>query len=241
MSTATRDTVRQKVQQLEQIVNTSIENTDALDLAAVQNVLDRAETEIEIIRSQRSSGVFQAETSEEEMNYYFPSINKSSPRRIVTEDELHRADEIEQRAIERGRRHIEDAKTQLGLLLTPGETAKSLGISSSTVKSWRRQNKLLGLRFDKHQYLYPLFQFVESPKQGELRVLSHLDEVLAVLGDRGAWEKAKFFLAPSPFLSGETPLALLNKADHGDDSDRVRKDNLSRVRRLARYTGEMGS
>lgn len=244
MSTVTHDVLKQKMRHLEQIVNISIENPDALDPVAVQEVLDRAETEIERIQSQRSNGTFKLEVSEVDsevnMDRYFPI--KVSPRREVPEGEVRQANGLWQEAVERGRRHVEDAKAQVGPLLTPGEAVEKLGVSNSTINSWRRQNKLLGLRFDKHQYLYPLFQFDSSSEQNKLSVRPHLDEVLAILGDRGAWEKAKFFLTPSPFLNGETPLDLLSAADsNDDDSESVGKGNLSRVRKLARHAGEMGS
>jgi hypothetical protein len=73
-------------------------------------------------------------------------------------------------------------------------TAERLGVSAVTVSEWRRQGKLLGLRFDDHQYRYPLWQFAESPLQGERGVLRHLDAVLAALGDRTEWEKALFLI-----------------------------------------------
>ena len=71
-------------------------------------------------------------------------------------------------------------------------------MSPVTVNKWRRQDKLLGLRFDDHQYVYPLFQFADSPLAGERGVLRHLDGVLQALDECTAWEKALFLLTAHP-------------------------------------------
>jgi hypothetical protein len=77
-------------------------------------------------------------------------------------------------------------------LLRPAETAERLGV-------------------------YPLFQFADSPLQGERGVLRHLDSVLQALGERMAWEKALFLLTTHPRLypcQGETNM--VRSAAHGD-------------------------
>lgn len=60
-----------------------------------------------------------------------------------------------------------------------------------------------------------------------------LDRVLAALGDRTAWEKARYLMTPWPYLWGRTPLDTL-RDDVGDASDRERAIH------YARYAGEMG-
>jgi hypothetical protein len=115
---------------------------------------------------------------------------------------------------------------------------------------------LLGLRFDDHQYVYPLFQFADSPLQGERGVLRHLDGVLQALGERTAWEKALFLLAVHPrlnqshsgvsmgrapdhagftlalVLGGKTPVEVLR--------EKPSPDVLERLYLLAQHAGEMG-
>lgn len=167
-------------------------------------------------------------TQAERMGRYFPTQPEAP-----NADDLRLAGERWQEARERGRRYRAEAQAQVGPLLTPAETAQRLGVSPVTVNKWRRQQKLLGLRFDDHQYVYPLFQFVESPLQGERGVQRHLDAVLRALGERTAWEKALFLLAPHPRLGGQTPLEVLRQAPAADA--------IERLSRLAHHAGEMGA
>ena len=90
-----------------------------------------------------------------------------------------------------------------------------------------------GLRFDDHQYVYPLFQFAASPLQGERGVLRHLDGMLHALGERMAWEKALFLLAAHPRLGGQTPVEVLR--------EKPSPDVLDRLYLLAQHAGEMGA
>jgi transposase-like protein len=162
------------------------------------------------------------------MHAYFPP-----PPEAPTADDLHAADARWQDALERGRRYRDEAQAQVGPLLTPAETAQRLGVSPVTVNKWRRQDKLLGLRFDDHQHVYPLFQFADSPLQGERGVLRHLDGVLRALGDRTAWEKALFLLTAHPRLEGKTPVEVLRQKPSADVLDRLYL--------LAQHAGEMGA
>jgi transposase-like protein len=164
----------------------------------------------------------------ERMGRYFPAQPEAP-----NADDLRLADERWQAARERGRRYHAEAQAQVGPLLTPAETAQRLGVSPMTINKWRRQEKLLGLRFDDHQCVYPLFQFVESPLQGERGVLRHLDAMLRALGERTPWEKAHFLLARHPRLGGQTPLEVLR---HEPSADK-----LDRLSHLAHHAGEMGA
>jgi hypothetical protein len=118
-------------------------------------------------------------------------------------------------------------------LLRPAETAPRLGVSPVTVNKWRRQDTLLGLSFDDHQYVYPLFQFAASPLQGERGVLRHLDGVLQALSKRTAWEKALFLLATHPRLGGKIPVKVLRQ--------KLSLDMRDRLYLLAQHAGEMGT
>jgi hypothetical protein len=98
-------------------------------------------------------------------------------------------------------------------MLTPGQVAERLGVSVVTVNNWRKQNKLLGLRFDNHQYQYPAWQFVESPEQGEHGVLRNLDTFLLIMRNEHPWSKARFFLQELPAVGGKTVVQVLQEGD----------------------------
>jgi hypothetical protein len=152
--------------------------------------------------------------------------------RQVAPAELEAADAAWSAAEERGRRYRDDALAELGPVLGPGEVARRLGVSTVTVSNWRRQNRLLGLRFDGHQYLYPLFQFVDTPARGERGVLSQIEQVLGALAGPSAWAKAQFLLSPAPFLGGQVPLDVLRGG---------RTSEVEQVLKLAEAAGEMGA
>lgn len=230
MAVATKETVKRDARDLVQLVDEAVERSPLAELAAIRDVLQQALTALRTIRSRPATGAYEAIVPPERRQVYFPE--STSRRGMVSPKAIREADAGWEAALERGHRHRQSALDEVGPLLTPGEVAARLGVSTVTVNNWRRQRKLLGLRFDDHQYLYPLFQFVESPAQGERGVLRHLDDLLALLGDRPAWEQARFFLTPAPFLKGETPLDLLRTGG---------ADAVERARHLAEHTGEMGS
>lgn len=228
MAVDTRQGVRQDLRRLEQAVEEATADPDVL--VAVRSVLRAASEAVQGIQSRSRSGAYEIPVLPERARAYFPITAHAD--RTVTPEELRTADTRWGAALERGQRYRQDALAQVGPVLTPGQVAERLGVSTVTVNNWRRQGKLLALRFDDHQYLYPLFQFAESPSQGERGVLRHLDEVLAMLGDASAWEKARFFLATAPPLGGRTPLDVLRMGS---------KDDVERLRALARHSGELGS
>jgi hypothetical protein len=80
--------------------------------------------------------------------------------------------------------------------------------------------------------MYPLFQFVSSPEQGDTGVVRHLDSVLTALGSRSPWWKARFLVTPAPELGGETPMQALHAAEADDD--------LALLLKFAQHSGEMG-
>ncbi|MBI3977578.1 MAG: hypothetical protein HY331_05260 [Chloroflexi bacterium] len=226
MVTITRESVREEMHQLVRRVEAVIEASPAPLLEAVHVVLNQATAAIEAMHPH---GAHAVEIAPALRQQYFPVT--APAHRTVSPHELREAEARWDAALERGRRYRAEAIAWLGPALAPGEVAERLGVSTVTVSNWRRHNKLLGVRFDEHQYLYPSFQFVESPDQGERGVLRHLDEILAILGERPAWEKAKFFLTAAPSLGGRTPLALLRIGT---------PSSIARVRDLAEQAGEMG-
>ncbi len=223
----TKQEVEREAQRLQHAVSEAVSQPDVTDLAGIAAVLQQAVTRVSSLRA-RTIARGEITVSPERMRLYFPT-----PSEEPSADELREADERWQEALERGRRYRSEALEQAGPLLTPAETARRLGVSPVTVNKWRRQGKLLGLRFDDHQYLYPLFQFAASPLQGERGVLRHLDDALHALGERTAWEKALFLRAAHPRLGGETPVDVLRRDPSTEDLDRLYL--------LARYAGEMGS
>ena len=172
----TKHDVEQEVQRLQRTVAEAVAEPETVDLAGITAVLQQATAQVQALRRAAARGQT-VTVPADRMHAYFPP-QAAAP----TAGELHVADARWQATLERGRRYRDEAQAQVGPLLTPAETAQRLGVSPVTVNKWRRQDKLLGLRFDDHQYLYPLFQFTDSPLQGERGVLRHLDGVLQALG-----------------------------------------------------------
>lgn len=226
----TRQEVEREARRLQHAVAEAVTAPGTADLPGISAVLHRAAAQVEALRTRGNvhPAAFVIPIPRERMHVYFPT-----PPEAPNADDLRLADERWQEARERGRRYRAEAQAQVGPLLAPAETAQRLGVSPVTVNKWRRQEKLLGLRFDDHQYVYPLFQFATSPVQGERGVLRHLDSVLRALGERTAWEKALFLLAPHPRLGGRTPLEVLRQEPSADALDRLSH--------LARHAGEMGA
>lgn len=168
--------------------------------------------------------------SSERRRAYFPA--SSSPHRVVGRAALAQADAGWRAAGERGRSYRAAALERVGPVLTPSEAAARLGVSAVTLNNWRRARKLVAFRFDDHQYLYPAFQFVDAPAEGERGVLRHFGDVLALLPYRSDWAGVQFFLAPAGALGGKTPLDVLRSGG---------ADEIERLRELARHAGDMGA
>ena len=214
--------VEQEVQRLNEAVARAVHASQEADLAAVGSLLREATVALEALAPEPRSSL-----GSEGNRHYFPE----RPPQPNAED-LRVTEERWQDAAARGKRYREEARARVGPLLTPAQTAERLGVSAVTVSKWRRQGKLIGLRFDDHQYLYPISQFADSPVQGERGVLRHLDQLLVALGGRTDWEKVLFLMAPHPALHGRSPLVVLVDSPH--------RDALARLTDLARYAGEMG-
>ncbi len=231
MSTALQHAVEQDTQQLTRTIS------DVLTLApegipAMRAVLHQAMAQLEEILRAQGTGAPNGPVPDERLRHYFPL--HTSPRREIAAPQLQAADAGWREARQRGQRYRDHARAEVGELLTPREVAQRLGVSRATVANWRAQNKLLGVRFDDHQYLFPAFQFIATPEQGERGVLQHLDAVLAALGPRSPWWKARFLRTPAGALDDRTPLEVLSAADP------VRA-GLDRVLLLAHHSGELGT
>ena len=231
MSTTLQHAVEQDTRQLTRTIS------DVLTLApegipAMRAVLHQAMAQLEEILRAQGTGTPNSPVPDQPLRHYFPL--HTSPRRDISADQLQTADAGWHEARQRGQHYRDQAQAEVGELLTPREVAQRLGVSRATVANWRTQNKLLGVRFDDHQYLFPAFQFVAAPEQGERGVLQHLDAVLATLGPRSPWWKARFLRTPAGALDGRSPLEVLSAADP------VRA-GLDRVLLLAHHSGELGT
>lgn len=117
-------------------------------------------------------------------------------------------------------------------MLTPRDLSDRLGISVTTVNNWRHRNKLFSVRFDYHQNMYPAWQFVESPADGDSGVVRHLDEIFNCFGDVHPWDKARFLLASQPLFGGRSPLEVLRRGAAVE---------IDLLKDLSSHSGEIGA
>jgi hypothetical protein len=230
MAAVQEDEITRELTRLQRAVDAVVATARPTDLPTIRSVLAEAATAVEAISMQQTSGGFVVDVPADHQRRYFP--HHVDQQRQPTNDELARADAGWRERRADGRRFREEALAQLGPVLTPAETAARLGVSAMTLSNWRRQGKILGLRFDGHQYLYPAFQFAQTPTEGERGVVHDLDRVLAALADRTPWEQAQYLITAWPYLRGRTPIDILRKASDAVDRERVIT--------YARHAGEMG-
>lgn len=197
-------------------------------LEQVRAILREATARIEEAASTGDTGAVVIELPPRRRAEYFPSDEAEEPQ----PSDLDGANDEWKDAATQQPRFREEALAQIGSLLPPGAVAKRLGVSRATVASWRSRGKLLGIRFDEHEYLFPTWQFVSSPSEGENGVLRHLDEVVHALGDAHPWDKATFLLARLPALGNRRPLDVLRSGLH---------DDVALLVQLARQRGELGA
>lgn len=103
----------------------------------------------------------------------------------------------------RARKQLLDAE---GGTVSGQELATSIGISRQAVDKRRLANTLIGIDLGRRGYAYPVWQIG----------LKDLDAVLGELGDLNPWAQALFFLSPSSWLEGETPLAVLRRGERDE-------------------------
>ncbi|MBI2941706.1 MAG: DUF2384 domain-containing protein [Chloroflexi bacterium] len=233
MESVTATAIRRDVSDLVRVVDDAVERLPPADLTMLHDLLRRTLEEAKRLdapyESASETGLVPLALAPERQRAYFPIA--TSPRCAVSGQEMAAADAGWAAARARGRSYRDAALRAIGPVLTPGEVATRLGVSAVTVNNWRRRRRLLAFRFDEHQYLYPAFQFVERPDQGERGLLRHLNEVLALLPYRSDWARVQFFLSPSPALSGRRPLDVLRTGDEQD---------IERLKQAAERAGDMG-
>jgi hypothetical protein len=191
-------------------------------------ILQDATARIEEAATAGQSGAVVVKLSAKRQAEYFPKETFTEPTAVETKE----VESYWNQAIEHQPRFRNEALAQIGPLLPPRDVAERLGVTRATVANWRSQGKLLGVRFDNHEFLFPSWQFVSSPTEGERGVLRHLDDVVAALGDAHPWDKALFFLTRLPALGDHRPLDVL----HSGSASAV-----DLVIQLARQRGELGS
>ena len=112
------------------------------------------------------------------------------------------------------------------ILMFGGEPAMSgrevsdyLGVSRTTLATWRARGTLLSLPIGSDRKLfYPRWQF--DPER-PTRVVPGLERVIAGLGLRDPWGVADILVTPHPALDGEVPIRRLI-ATRGADAARIR-------------------
>lgn len=166
----------------------------------------------------------------DDLDRYFPTGR--SLRTKPTPAEVRSADEFWRDTVARQPRIRAAARHELGRLLRPAEVAHRLGVTPATVSNRRNKGEMLGVRLNKREYLYPEWQFSDSPRDAALGVWPGLDDVLRALGEAHPWEKAQFLLSELPEFGGRRPIEILRERG---------PDELSRLLAVAAARGEMGT
>ena len=198
-------------------------------LEQVRSILREATERIRGIVSAGESGTVVVNLSTRRRAEYFPNNGEGEE---FKSREIDAAKTYWDQAVVEPTRFREEALAQVGPLLPPREVAERLGVSRATVANWRSQSKLLGVRFDDHEYRFPGWQFVLTPSEGERGVVQHLDDVLVALGDAHPWDKAKFFLTRVQSLGDRRPIDVLRSGS---------PDEVRLVVQLAGQRGQLGS
>ena len=103
------------------------------------------------------------------------------------------------------------------------EVAGLLSLSRQAVYKRYRAGRLLAVDCGRHDYAFPIWQFVPGG------VLPGLEEVLRTLADLDPWMKLAFFLGEDVALKGKSPL------------ESLRKGRLQEVLRSAELYGQHGA
>jgi len=120
--------------------------------------------------------------------------------------QLTKASEQRLRAIERGRRMMENDLAVAGGTLSTQQVADHLEISAQAVNKQRQAGKLLAVPDPQGHFRFPAFQFT-SPQ-----VRQHLQEVLTRLDEGSPFVKLNWLVNPDARL-GAVPVDLLARGE----------------------------
>lgn len=214
-----RAALTRQVAELTALALRTVDAVPARELAAVDRALGQTRAALEAIAAHAGVAVAEEGTAAP-MDLATAFDAAEAPGRSVTDAELAQAEADWTAALARGYRHRDLIAATAGPLLAPRAVAARLGVSTVTVNTWRAQGRLLALRLDHHQYRYPLFQFADSPAEGEGGVVTGFADLLVLLGDRDAWSKVQLLVTPDPFLAGRRPIDIL-RAGGSEARDRL--------------------
>ncbi len=226
-----RAAVRRELGNLTATVDATVERLPDQQAADVARLLRETNRSIQTLIPAPKPGTRNVPLRDADLERYLP-VGESPVGQSISDADMRTAQERWATAIARGQSYRARALAEIGPLLTPREVSNRLGVSVTTVNNWRHRKKLLGVRFDDHQYVYPAWQFVESLVEGHSGILHHLDEVLVSLGEIHPWEKARFFLASQPLFGGRTPLEIIHRGALGE---------INRLKDLASRNDEIGT
>ena len=102
------------------------------------------------------------------------------------------------------RRRLLDAE---GGAIPTEQAARTLNTTPDAIEKCRQEGLLLGLRGDRDDYIYPVWQFDHGkPMRGLGTVLQELQGI-------GPWMRAAFMLTGDAHLGGERPLDVLRRGE----------------------------
>ncbi len=172
-----REALRQSVRRLADALQALVEKVECeingasqAELAALRYRIEGWSEEILVVCRQLPSEVTPSSLTEDGR----VQRDEVDPRGLVTPEDLHQADERVRAARERGRTFRHQILEEIGPLLSTSEVAARLGVSRVAINNWRRQNRLLALQWDSHQYRYPAFQLATTPAEGEYGLVTGL-------------------------------------------------------------------
>lgn len=93
-------------------------------------------------------------------------------------------------------------------LLSLEEAAKLAGTSRTTVYTWMRQGRCLGLKQVSRGFRLPAWQF-------EPHFWPFIEKVTSALGNHNGWDVLSYLESPQKTLGGVTPRSLIEQG-HGD-------------------------
>lgn len=219
-----RMTLARELQQLSQEIKNLQDALPSMSAAEVDALHGRTSSFLDETR--------RAAVAAAEEPFEMPGLGRSFPTEEVSAEELRAADARWAGMVEAGERTRVGAIRRVGPFLQPAQVARLLGLTTETVRAWRRERRLLAVPRDRRGEHYPVWQFSGGRAPGEGRVLPGLDAVLRAMHRLPAWNQAELLLTPTPTLGGRPALDVLRDGE---------PDGLRRVIDWVARAGELGS